>query len=217
MNNFYVDRPMAIQALRRMKSFHEDLKNVMSNYEIDLTSNLGRRNILMSQAQEIFFANEIGKKFKVTSSGKTGEPDITIVCLGRELECKITSPSKTGSISFQTDYDTLLKKEKVDYLYIVANEEFNKFAALHYTDLNVCDFGALRNGSRGKVQMLKHQTCDRLNCLVGGLKSLNQENLNKLQSKIEYVRTPKQKIAIQKSIDYWTNTPSKYSIILEEV
>lgn len=215
--SYYIDRSMSLRALKNMKSFHDDLNDVMKIHGIELTSNLGRRNILLSQAQEIFFAKELGENFNVRSSGKTGEPDIVIECLDRELECKITSPSLTGSISFQTDYDTLARKQNVDYLYVVADSEFNKFAVFHYLDLKTDDFGNLSNGSRGKVQMLKYKTTDRLNCLVGSLKSINDENLNKLNSRLELARTPKQKSSIQKSIDYWKNTPTKFSVQLEEI
>jgi hypothetical protein len=217
MSRFYIDSATAIRALKKMKSFHDDLNSLMNNHGIELTSNLGRRNILLSQAQEIYFAKELGATLDVTSSGKTGEPDIKIHCLGRELECKITSPSQTGSVSFQTDYDTLLRKKSVDYLYIVANAEFDKFAVFHYLDLNVGDFGGLSNGSRGKIQMAKYKTIDRLNCLVGNLKSINQENLEKLSLKLSNAKTVKQKNSIQKSIDYWNNVPTKFSVQLEKI
>jgi hypothetical protein len=68
----YIDRNMAIEAIKQMKSFHVDLRNVMHKHGFDLVSNLGRRNILLSQAQEKFFADQMSRTMDVATSGRTG-------------------------------------------------------------------------------------------------------------------------------------------------
>ena len=87
----------------------------LPNHGMSLLENSGRRNVLMSAAQEEFFARELAKDFSdVIRGGKTGEPDIVIGEIGKEVECKITTPYKTGKISLQTDYATLVKKKSLD-------------------------------------------------------------------------------------------------------
>ena len=213
----YLSRKDALEALRKMKSFHDDLDGVMKKNGFDLLENLGRRNILLSQAQEKYFAEELAKKYKVTSDGRTGEPDIFIESLNRELECKLTSRHKSGSISFQTDYETLLKKGRLDYLYVVANDVFDEFAVILYEDLTISDFRKLSSGARGKTQMMKHSSHDRANVLVGSMVSINENELSKLQKKLEKASTTGQKTKIQNSINYWKNSPTKFKIITEAV
>jgi len=213
----YIDRNMAIEAIKQMKSFHADLHTVMQKHGFELTSNLGRRNILLSQAQEKFFAEQMSRTMDITTSGRTGEPDITINCLGRELECKLTSPSATGALNFQTDHDTLVRKGSIDYLYVVADADFEQFAVFHYIDLGIDDFGPVANGSRGKVQLLKHKAFDRLNILVGDVNNLNEIALKKLHLRHNKARAQKSKDRIIKSINYWTSQPTRFAIVLEKV
>lgn len=213
----YLSRNDATTAIGKMKAFHDDLSDVMTKNGFNILENLGRRNILLSQAQEKFFSESLAKKFKVTCDGRTGEPDIMINTLGRELECKLTSRHKSGAISFQTDYETLLKKEKLDYLYVVANESFDKFAVIHYTDLTIKDFRPLSTGARGKTQMLKYAAHDRANILLGNFVDLNKKELIKLQEKMKFSKTPIQKERIRKSISYWENSPTKFKIELEAI
>jgi hypothetical protein len=210
--NNYLERDMAFHALKKMQRFHQDLNVVMENYNFNLFKNLGRRNSLLSQAQEKFFAEELAKKYAVTSSGRTGEPDIIIECLGKELECKLASPQKNGSIGFQTDYETLLKKGNCDYLYVIANKNFEKFAVFHYNNLTIEDFNPLANGARGKVSLRKHKAYNKLNTIIGDMIEINSLELKKLNNKINKAKTLKQKNKILKSINYWKNQPSKYKI-----
>ena len=132
----YLTKEMALAAIRNMSSFHEDVVNAYAKYDMDLLDNLGRRNIVMSQAQEKFFAAALSKHHAgVCNDGRTGQPDIVIESLNKELECKLTSKHKSGSLSFQTDYGTLLQKESLDYLYVVADRNFKQFAVLHFQAL----------------------------------------------------------------------------------
>ena len=109
-----------LKSLAKMQEFEKDLDSLFNNYDLSLRENTGRRNILVSQAQEVFFARELSKTgLDVTCSGKTGEPDITIHSLGRELECKLTS-SKRSSWPLQCDYSTLRRKGSTDFLYVLS-------------------------------------------------------------------------------------------------
>jgi hypothetical protein len=189
----------------------------MNDHGIDLLFNLGRRNILLSQAQEKFFADALREEYKVIESGKTGEPDIFIESLNKELECKLTSPQKNGSIGFQTDYETILRKGSLDYLYVVADDSFQKFAVFHYTNLTVDDFGPMANGSRGKVQLVKHRANDRLKILLGGMQEINSTRISDINLKLSKVKTEKQRAKLQKSLNYWNNQPLKFKITMEKV
>ena len=66
------------------------------------------------------------------ANGKTGEPDIIIPVLECELECKLTSRNRSGSWALQSDYNTLKRKGSVDHLYVLASDEFDKFAVLFF-------------------------------------------------------------------------------------
>lgn len=213
----YLSKEKTINALRKMKKFHDDLEVLMSRNGFNLLDNLGRRNILLSQAQEKFFAEELSNDYNVNCDGRTGEPDILIECLGRELECKLTSPHKSGAIAFQTDYETLLKKKKLDYLYVVADSAFEKFAVIHYNDLTTSDFRNLSTGARGKTQMKKYAAHDRANILVGKLTSINELELKKLDLKLRSAKTSNQKARLSKSVKYWKTTPTKFKVEMESI
>jgi len=217
MKNKFLTREDSIKALRKMKLFHDDLERVMNKHNFNLFENLGRRNILLSQAQEKFFADSLSEKYEVSSDGRTGEPDIVIKSLDKELECKLTSPQKKGNISFQTDYETLEKKGSLDYLYVVADSAFKKFAVIHYENLKIKDFRKLSNGSRGKTQMMKHKAADRANVLVGKMINLNEIEIEKLTKKLDFPKTEKQKEKILKSLNYWKSNPTKYKIVMEDI
>ena len=211
----YLSKEDAVFAIKKMRNFHRDLQGLMSRNGFDLFDDLGRRNILMSAAQEKYFSEALGRKHDVSCDGRTGEPDIMIKDIDKELECKITSPHKSGAIAFQTDYATLLKKGKLDYLYVVADRDFEKFAVIHYSDLTVDDFRSLSSGARGKTQMKKHAAHDRASILLGDLESINNEELSKLNKKLKEASTQSQKNRINKSIKYWTETPTKFRVKME--
>ena len=113
-----------------MKEFYDGLKGFYKSHGLDIESNRGRRNILMSEPMERFFADQIAKTYNnVVSDGRTGKADISFENhegTQVELECKLTSPHESsGSIAFQTDYETLLRKGKLDYLYLIADPTFD--------------------------------------------------------------------------------------------
>ena len=147
-----ISREATINALRRMKDFHRDTKLLYSFYGMNLLDDLGRRNVIMSSAQEKFFADALGRD-RAQSVGTSGQPDIIVSDDSGpiEIECKLITRSKGGSIAFQTDYATLAKKRNLDYLYVVADPNFDEFAVLYFTCLTLADFREPSASSRGKA------------------------------------------------------------------
>jgi len=216
----YLTRSMSSEAIQNMSSFHNDIVNTYDRYGMDLLDNLGRRNIVMSQAQEKFFSQVLGKCYDgVRNDGATGQPDIVIGALGKELECKLTSKHKSGTISFQTDHATLLQKGSLDYLYVVADRDFKNFAVLYFAGLDVGDFHNPSPGSRGKVSMIKHKAMAKCSVLMGEMINRNNLELNKINELLKQVSSAavatKRKLLKRKS--YWETIPTKYSVSLEEV
>lgn len=215
----YLTPAMANDAIVKMKSFHDDIVNLYKQYDMDLLSNLGRRNIVMSQAQEKFFAATLAEYYEgVQNDGRTGLPDIFIGSLDKELECKLTSRHKSGSISFQTDRETLSQKKELDFLYVIADPDFSKFAVLHFIGLTTDEFRSVSPGSRGKVAMYKHRGMKKCNMLLGEAVDLNKRELVKIEKRLT---EPFHSGAAQKKVlarkEYWTTTPTRYSFTLEEV
>ena len=214
----YVTREIAIDALKCMESFHNEIIQLYRKHGMNLLDNLGRRNIVMSQAQETFFAQSLKKHYTdAQEDGRTGQPDIIIPCLGKELECKLTSRHKGGAISFHSDFQTLFQKGKLDYLYIIADNDFNRFAVLHFKDLTTDDFRAASNGSRGKVAMAKHRGMQKCNVVVGNAININEGHIIKLRKKLALTKSKKQNDMLRKKMQYWIDTPIKYSFELESI
>ena len=166
----YITRQHIVTAIQDMRAFYSQLIAVYHTHGMDLTDNIGRRNILMSGPMEHFLAKSLRQSFaKVDNDGRTGKSDIVVHLKQgeQELECKLTSPHTSGAIAFQSDYETLEKKGELDYIYIVANKSFDGFVAIHFEDLSVEDFHNLSTGARGKVQMAKHRGMQKANVIVG--------------------------------------------------
>ena len=179
-------RQVAIDACRRMMDFHSDLISIYEKHDMNLFSNRGRRNILMSAPMEKFLAEELmktGSFLDVVSDGRTGEPDIKVVCENNtiEIECKLTSPHQSSnSIAFQTDHDTLANKGSLDYIYMIANPEFDGFCVIYFKGLTIDEFRGLSPGARGKVQMFKHKGMKKATVLVGQAVSHDIVKIEKL-------------------------------------
>lgn len=215
----YLSKKNSVVALHKMKSFHDECESLYRRHGFNLLDNLGRRNIIMSQAQEKYFAESLASEYEdVVSDGGTGQPDIIVGELGKELECKLTSRHSAGTISFQSDYETLVKKGDLDYLYVIASEDFQKFAVLHFESLTIDDFRPLSSGSRGKVAMYKHKGMKKCNVLVGNVINNNMVNLKKIERKLSQKNlTAKGRQKLLKSKTYWTETPAKFSYVLEGI
>ena len=176
----YLTREQSLKALGDMKKFNERLRIVYSEFGMNLESNLGRRNILLSGAQERFFANALKDSFpKVRSDGHTGEPDIIIPELDKELECKLTTRyQSTGALSFQSDSMSFEGKENgLDFLYVVADEVFESFAVLHFIGLTRDDFHKESPGARGRVRMKKYKAMPKCKIIVGSAEDLRERRI----------------------------------------
>lgn len=186
-----VNREMAVEACKAMKAFHSELTELYTKNGMNLSANRGRRNVLMSAPMEHFLAKAIkdsGMFTDVSSDGRTGEADITIYndTASTEIECKLTSPHQSsGSIAFQTDHDTLVNKGNLDYVYIIANEDFTGFCVIYFSGLSIEDFRGLSPGARGKVQMYKHFGMEKATVLVGSAISSKDRKLKKLADELE--------------------------------
>ena len=186
-----ITKSAVISSLRDMKNFHDQLQGLYTANGMDLTQDVGRRNILMSLpmehnlTKELKFVNE-----KVVNDGRTGKADIIITNgeIEEELECKLTSPHKSGAISLQSDFDTLERKGSLDYMYYIADRKFEKFVVIHFKGLTVDDFRSVSPGSRGKVQMKYSSAMSKAEVLVGKVKNSNHEKKRKIFEKIILTR-----------------------------
>ncbi len=115
-------------------------------------------------------------------SGRTGEPDIMLPDRERELECKLTSGSG-GSWNLQTDYSTLVRKGEIDYLYVLANEEFDRFAVLWFERLTSDDFYPPAPGAREKARMKKSRAMQNCIPLLGNVINRNDVMMDSARNK----------------------------------
>jgi len=209
---------MAFNAIANMKSFHQSLVNLHRDHNLDFFQDLGRRNILMSRPQEVFFCKEIKKQFtSACSDGRTGQPDILVPELGKELECKITTKRKGGSWAFQADYATLEKKGTCDFLYVCCDEKFENFGVFYFKNLTIADFKPPASGSRGKSRLLLRNCIDRCESLVGKITERNEIFIQKANKKLEEASSKYETKAAKKSLSYWIDSPKSYSISLQAV
>lgn len=218
----HIDREITVAALRRLMKFHEETKELFSRYGMDLLSDLGRRNILMSSAQEKFFTDELrAAGLVVQNDGRPGQPDIVINALGdlsaAEIECKLTTRNSHGGIILQTDYATLQKKGTLDYLYVIADDDFRSFAALYFRGLTIGNFRVPSNGSRGKAGMLKHTCYNQCVVLCGKYSPLNEKHVDRLTSALQGNITQKKRQQLEKKLEYWIAAADKFEIELESL
>ena len=181
-------KQLNIQAiLKDLVEFENSLKVLFEDYDMDLRENLGRRNALISALQEKVTAKYLREIFfHVTNDGAPGKPDITINDIDRELECKITSGSRSkGYVSYalQTDYETICKKRYLDYIYILCNDSFDKFCVLFFEDLTPDDFFLPASGSRGKSRMKKKNAMQKVIPLWGNYIVKNEQLITKYEER----------------------------------
>ena len=185
----YITKQDIQKTLASMVDFYGGLKQHFDNFDMNLESNLGRRNIFMSMVQEEFLARSLQEKYKsVISDGAPGMPDVYIGDINKEIECKLTTVNKSGSISFQSDYETLLQKGSLDYLYFIASPDFDKFTVLLFEGLTVDDFRPLSPGSRGKVAMKKHAGMKKCTVLWGDVIHKNEIEIQKIDGLTQAAR-----------------------------
>ncbi len=216
----YISRDTIVNTLENMKSFYDDMNSLFDKYGMDFEENSGRRNIVMSHAQEKMLADQLKKFFhNVISDGKTGQPDIIIEHEGttRELECKITTP--TASLSLQTDYETLARKGKLDYIYFIVNNDFTEYAVLFFDSLTVDDFRSPSPGSRGKSSMVKHKAFKKCTPLFGSIEDIKRMSIERCNLKLKEVKPTQKskKKRIEKSLKYWLQSDGRFSVKMEKV
>jgi len=184
-NTNYITAFCCENALTKMQLFHEDMLNIFQRHHMNFLENLGRRNIVMSQVMEAYFAKEIAKEtgMEVVADGATGRADIVIKDLDKEVECKLNTPHGKRSHALQADW-TALKKKGVDYLYLIANPEFNRFAVLLFEEMGQAFYHPPAPGSRNKVRIRLDKAMDRCNVLHGEAININEEEIRKIDKSL---------------------------------
>jgi hypothetical protein len=202
----YVSEQMTTAALSKMKCFYYQLRDLYSTNGLDVNGDMGRRNMLMSSLQEKFFAEELQTVYPQTvSDGKTGEPDIIIPEINGELECKLTSKNRSGSWALQTDYNTLSKKGSLDYLYVLASDNFEEFAVLFFEKLTCDDFHPPASGSKGKSRMNMANAMKKCTVIHGLVNDNATEYTAAAQAIVDNPNATQSQIAKAISrLDYWS-------------
>ena len=211
-----LNRESAVTALMNMKSLSIDIDKVFEKHGLSQSKNTGRRNNLLSQAQEEFFAREIRKKFPgTTADGRTGQPDIHIPEIGKEVECKLTSPNDEGSITFYADAESL--SDGRDYLYVVIDREFKQFGVFLFEGLTKSDFRLPAPGSKGKVQMIKGKAAPKCIPIIGRLENVSESQRMRHLQKISECseRAVKTKQKLEQQVAAIDSSLPRYGVRLE--
>ncbi len=219
-NPVYLNRSTAIDAISKIAKFSSDIDKLYLNHDIAINKDVGRKNILLSAAQESFFAAAISENgFPAYVDGRVGEPDIT-VDVGdstRELECKVCCKSKTGTWSFQTDERTLEVKGSCDYLYLLFDRKHTSVGALFFSNLNSSDFYPASPGSRGKARMIKSNAFKKCTVLVGDVVDKREHYMTKYYTDLQEGKTAVQKSKAANKLKLWKAKKPQYSITLEPI
>jgi hypothetical protein len=180
----------------------------------------------MSHSQEKFFSEEIKKKYpNAYCDGRTGQADIVIPEISKELECKLTTRRAKGGYSLQADYATLKRKESCDFLYVLTDREFSSFSVLFFNNLTIDDFSIPSPGSRGKSKMNKAKAMKKCTVLIGSVSTQNEFQINKINEAIrnekkDPIKFNRRKRKIEKlyeRLDHWKTATDRFLINLERV
>lgn len=215
----YLDRPSSIQAIKSISSLFDEINEVYSRHGIDMNRDVGRKNILISAAQEHFFARAIANVVgECSNDGRTGMADIVIDSLDdKEVECKVVCRGKTGSWSLQADKATLERKGVCDFLYLLFDRSHENTAVLLFEDLVPEDFYDPAPGSRGKARLKKSSAFKKCKALVGGFENKRKKFLERYQDEVQNSITPSQRKNAEKKWNMWYNKEDSYSIHLENI
>tara|TARA_R100001163_G_C5053960_1_gene190500 strand:+ start:340 stop:1044 length:705 start_codon:yes stop_codon:yes gene_type:complete len=221
----YVTSEMSRDAINRMTDFYENLASLYEGYGIKILDDTCRRNSLMSHAQEKFFSEEIKNKYpNAYCDGRTGQADIVIPEIKKELECKLTTRRAKGGYSLQADYGTLKRKGSCDFLYVLTDRDFSSFSVLFFNNLTIDDFSIPSPGSRGKSKMNKAKAMKKCTVLMGSVSTQNEFQINKIKEEIKNekkdpVKFNRRKRKVQKlfeRLEHWKNAPDRFLINLEK-
>ena len=217
MQNQYLTRDSSLTAIKDINNLFCDIKNLYSSHGIDITGDVGRQNILISAAQEHFFASAINSNFgDCSNDGRTGAADIIIECLDdRELECKVVCQGKTGSWNLQTDKATLVKKGKCDFLYLLFDRTHQNVGLLVFTSLTPDDFKDPSPGSRGKARLNKHTAFKKCTALIGSFVDKRLAYMKRYESDMVNASTESEKQIAAQKLELWYNKTSQFKINLE--
>lgn len=216
----YISPDAAREAVSNVLAFSDEIDELYNRHEISVTDDVGRKNILLSAAQEKFFAKALQERaIECKVDGKTGEPDILVKLKDhwRELECKVTCISKKGSWQLQTDERTLEQKGGCDFLYLLFNRDHDEVAVLFFKDLNSGDFHKASSTSRGKARMKKHSAFKKCVPLIGGFTDKRKTFIESYKEKYNAATTNKMKSRYLEKIKMWESKESQFSIQLESV
>ena len=215
----YLTRESSVRAISNITSLFHDIRGLYSKHGIDITKDVGRQNILISAAQEHFFADAINESFGVCSNdGRTGAADIIIECLDdRELECKVVCQSKSGSWQLQTDRATLEKKGSCDFLYLLFDRKHENVGVFLFSSLTAEDFKLPSPGSRGKARINKRTAFKKCIPLVGSFHDKRKAYMERYEREMCEAETEGQRKKAAQKLEMWYNKPSCYSIQLESL
>jgi len=181
----YITSSDVVEVIKQMRGFEGEIDALFKKRGYSFRNNTGRRNALLSVAQEVEVAKVLRKKYKkVIEDGSPGKPDIYIEDIKKELECKLTSGSRSGGsvvYALQTDWDTICAKKKLDYLYILVDKDFSNYCVLFFKDLTSDDFFPPAPGARGKSRMNKTKAMLKATCLLGSFTLNNTRHIDKVK------------------------------------
>ena len=211
-----LDRIHVVEALVNMQGAYNDLRDFFSSRGIDnFEDDVCRRNLMMSVFHESYFTQAFTKQFgSARNDGRTGEADIIIETLGREVECKLTTVTPTGGFNLQTDYKTLQRKGELDYLYVLTNRDFSAYAVLYFEGLTTDDFHPPARSSRGKARMKKHEAFSKCHVLFGNVENRTAVNLAKARRNLADCsdRAVKRRQKLEQSIRHWETADASFNI-----
>ena len=219
MLHSYLTRPAAIGAIENIMSFADDMQKTYEKHGIDLGSDVGRQNIILSPAQEHFFADAIRKAVGACrNDGRTGEPDIIITSLNnRELECKVVCKGKAGSWHLQADRTSLQDGKSLDFLYLLFDREYKNVAVFLFKDLVYDDFKVPSPGSRGKSRMNKKTAFKKCIPLVGEFFDKKEHYIQRYEKDLKLASTPFEVKKATQKLELWKSKQPQISITLESI
>jgi len=215
----YLDRNSSINAIKNIKCLFTELSDVYGKYGIDIDRDVGRKNILISAAQEHFFAKAIGSIVgECSNDGRTGMADIVIDSMdGKEVECKVVCQGKKGSWSLQADKATLERKGSCDFLYLLFDRSHSEAAVFLFEDLVPDDFHDPSPGSRGKARLRKSSAFKKCTPIIGGFTNLRNQWIEKYTLAAKKSTTIPAKRTAEQKAQMWYNKPDSYNIQLEKI
>jgi len=214
----YLNREVSIEAILKISNFMEEISLVYENHGIDLSKDIGRKNIVASFAQEHFFSEAIKKlNYECTQDGRSGKSDITIDSLSREVECKIVSETSRSGWDLRADVLTLSAKKQCDFLYLLFDRKHENVALFLFENLNVEDFYKPSPNSRNKARMKFSKALKKCIPLVGDFIDLRQDLIEKYNEKAQSAKTQSSKAKAVQKIDYWSNREGHFKFRLESI